>query len=115
MNIDEKITRANELRLEVDYRTAENRDKIKQLEAENRSISHVLNMERIKLEEEICEEVLEFGKKYEHKLVTVTYRKGVKRTTYDSKKLDMYSLTHPEVTAFKKVTEGKPTTSMKWI
>lgn len=115
MNIDEKITRANELRLEVDYRTAENRRKIKQLEEENRSISHVLQKEIIELEEEIETEVLEFGQKYEHPLANVTYRKGYVRTTYNAKQLDMYALTHPEVTEFKKETEVKAAASIKWI
>ena len=122
MNIDEKIT---SLKAVFDAQTEAVGglyDDRKQLQAElNKLQSKIDNISepfadqaRV-LEEEIKSEVLEFGKKYEHPLANVTYRKAYTRTTYDDKKLDMYALTHPEVTDFKKVTEVSATTSIKWI
>lgn len=115
MNIDEKI--------EELYRLKEARwNETKDLEAQLKDIEHAIkekskpfDAEMIKLEDEIKEDVLDFRKKYEHPLADVTYRKGYIRTSWDTKHLDIYSLTHPEVKKYRNETNVKPSASIKWI
>lgn len=54
--------------------------------------------------------VLTYGRTYTRGRVKVTYSRG--RVTFDSKGMQQYALTHPEVEQFKKV--GKPIVSIRY-
>jgi len=65
------------------------------------------------IENEIKATVLEAGESAEHLGVKATYRSGYDRVSYDSKALDGYAAAHPEVLAFRKATQCRPSVSVK--
>ncbi len=122
MNIDEKIEALKEVFYAQTEAVGGLYDDREQLQAEIMKLQEKIDnisepfAEKARiLEDEIKAEVLGFGRKYEHPLAEVSYRKGYIRASWDTKKLDGYSVAHPEIQEFKKETEVKPTVSIKWI
>jgi len=115
MNIDEKIEEAARLRKAMDEETHDLKKQIVELGWQVENIEEPYLEKINRLEDEIKEEVLESGKKYKHALADVSYRKGYKRASWDTKKLDGYATAHPEIKEFKKETEVKPSSSIKWL
>jgi len=59
--------------------------------------------------------VLETQSDFEYDFVEIRYRRGAISTPYDKNALDKYAQDHPEILEFRKVTQGKPTTALKWL
>lgn len=65
------------------------------------------------LEFAIRQHVVETGEVAETELAKVTIRHGYERASWDSKKLDGYAAAHPEILAFRTVTEVGPSAVIK--
>ncbi len=115
MNIDEKIEEAAKLRKEMENETVVLKTELMKIGWQVENIEKPFLEKINKLEEEIKAGVLESGKKYKHDLAEVSYRKGYVRASWDTKKLDGYATAHPEIKEFKKETEVKPSSSIKWL
>jgi len=85
------------------------RDQMERLQAQ----LNELRLPLIDLEDRIKATVLEAGESAEHLGVKATYRSGYDRVSYDSKALDGYAAAHPEVLAFRKATQCRPSVSVK--
>ena len=66
-----------------------------------------------KLESAIKSEVRELGKGVEGDGVSVTYRPGNKRVSWDGKALDGFAAAHPEILVFRKESVTSPVVSIK--
>lgn len=65
------------------------------------------------LEAEIKSAAVQEAASFKAHDVSVTYRKGYDRVTWDTKKLDGYAAAHPEVLPFRSVTVVAPSVSIK--
>ena len=80
-------------------------------------------LENIKPEQEYAESliqqvkdyILETQSNFSCDFAELQYRKGYVRTSYDTKALDKYAKDHEEILEFRKTTESKPTTALKWL
>jgi len=80
-------------------------------------------LDNIKPQQEYAENLIQKAKDYiiesqsnfECDFVELKYRKGAVRTSYDTKAIDTYAETHPEVLEFRKTTDVKPTAALKWV
>ena len=81
------------------------------LEAEYNPLLDAANNRASALETELRQEVLQFGATVKGSKLSFTYSRG--RVSWDTKELDHYALTHPEVAQFRK--EGAPSVSLRSV
>jgi len=67
------------------------------------------------LEKEIKAAVVEEGHSERGFGISVTFRSGYVRNTWDNDKLEGYSAAHPEILPFRKQTDVGPSVSMKVV
>lgn len=84
-------------------------EELNALDAEYNPLLEIANSRATTLEAELRQEVLQFGATVKGSKLSFTYSRG--RVSWDTKELDQYALTHPEVVAFRK--EGAPSVSLR--
>lgn len=77
-------------------------------------IDHLLEPLRA-IEKELKNIVVESGESISGHGVTITYRSGYERASWNSMALDGYAAAHPEVLSFKSVTKVGPTAAIKVV
>jgi len=77
------------------------------------------NTELQELEEYIKAQVMELGQSIEHSGVKAAHRKGHERVSWNNKEMSSILLSNPNLapifTPARKVTEVKPSVSVKWV
>lgn len=64
------------------------------------------------IEKQIKDVIISRCESFAHNGVTVQFRAGATRVTWDAKALDGYLAAHPEIADFRRETTGKPTAAI---
>ena len=123
MDIYEKIERYSDIGVGIDlvYQekatlidsvlTQEIKEKLAEIDAEFQPRIEPLSQEKSMLESEIKAEVIEAGRTVKGSFHSFVWSKP--RVSWDTKALDVYAMSHPEITQFR--TEGSPSVSVRKI
>ena len=123
MDIYEKIERYSDIGVGIDlvYQekaalidsvlTQEIKEKLAEIDAEFQPRIEQLSQEKSMLESEIKAEVIEAGRTVKGSFHSFIWSKP--RVSWDTKALDVYAMSHPEITQFR--TEGSPSVSVRKI
>ena len=123
MDIYEKIERYSDIGVGIDlvYQekatlidsvlTQEIKEKLAEIDAEFQPKIEQLSQEKSMLESEIKAEVIEAGRTVKGSFHSFIWSKP--RVSWDTKALDVYAMSHPEITQFR--TEGSPSVSVRKI
>ena len=91
--------------------TQEIKEKLAEIDAEFQPKIEQLSQEKSMLESEIKAEVIEAGRTVKGSFHSFIWSKP--RVSWDTKALDVYAMSHPEITQFR--TEGSPSVSVRKI
>ena len=123
MDIYEKIERYSDIGVGIDLvnqekatlidsvLTQEIKEKLAEIDAEFQPRIEPLSQEKSMLESEIKAEVIEAGRTVKGSFHSFVWSKP--RVSWDTKALDVYAMSHPEITQFR--TEGSPSVSVRKI
>jgi hypothetical protein len=121
MNISEKLDRLADMQAQGDVMNAhfdslrdqiltpEIKAQLDEIEAERKTAMDALNEGIASLTEEIKADVMQAGATIRGKYLIAVWNKG--RVSWDTKALDGFSSSHPEILAFRK--EGDPSISIR--
>ena len=107
--IQQKLNLLAELQQQEDEISHPYHEQIAKIEASIEEAISELSSQKELLTTEIKQECLEFGKSVSGTILQVLFVKG--RVSWDSKGLEGFSLTHPEILQLRK--EGKPSTRIQ--
>ena len=123
MDIYEKIERYSDIGVGIDlvYQekatlidsvlTQEIKEKLAEIDAEFQPKIEQLSQEKSMLESEIKAEVIEAGRTVKGSFHSFIWSKP--RVSWDTKALDVYAMSHPEIVQFR--TEGSPSVSVRKV
>ena len=89
--------------------TPEIKEKLAEIDAEFGEKTDRISQEKSLLEAQIKDDVLIYGRTIKGTYFSFVYSKP--RISYDSKALDVYAVSHPEITQFR--SEGNPSVSVR--
>ena len=123
MDIYEKIERYSDIGVGIDLvnqektalidsvLTQEIKEKLAEIDAEFQPRIEQLSQEKSMLESEIKAEVIEAGRTVKGSFHSFVWSKP--RVSWDTKALDVYAMSHPEIVQFR--TEGSPSVSVRKV
>ena len=113
-NIDKLFEQRAEIANELEGNTMDLREKMLELQDKIKEIEDPYNAKIESIETKIRACVLKSAQSISTRYGHAQFRNGYVRVIYDTKKLDGYAASHPEINAFRKETKVDPTVVLKF-